>query len=261
MPSVLPDHPWQKLGADLFKHKLMWYLLVIDYYSRYLELKTLKGTRFSNHWGIARVYFCHSRSSRDTLYRQRIITFANKRGFTTITQSPEFSQDNGLPEIGVKITKKILDAPDPHLALFSHRRGYSLAELLFNRRLRSLVPMMPFFLQRNIQVPRLNHQEPCLYDNVAVYGYSFWQNYFSLLAPVLTEDDDHNDLESVESQQSSLPKESPEPATLEPQPEHNWRSSAHQGEYICPPLRKSMWYWWPLLSSRKTTVVFTLSLW
>lgn len=40
-PSELPDRPWQKLAADLFGLKNQQYLLVIDYFSRYVEVDKL----------------------------------------------------------------------------------------------------------------------------------------------------------------------------------------------------------------------------
>ena len=41
IPSKLPDYPWQKVGTDLFDFKGSKYLLVIDYYSRYIEIAKL----------------------------------------------------------------------------------------------------------------------------------------------------------------------------------------------------------------------------
>ena len=44
MPTSLPDHPWQKVGSDLFALKGANYLIVVDYFSRYPEVVQLKST-------------------------------------------------------------------------------------------------------------------------------------------------------------------------------------------------------------------------
>ncbi|XP_060064739.1 uncharacterized protein K02A2.6-like [Ylistrum balloti] len=44
MPTDFPDRPWQKLGSDLFYWKGVNYLLVIDYFSRYIEIAKLSST-------------------------------------------------------------------------------------------------------------------------------------------------------------------------------------------------------------------------
>ena len=41
IPTKLPDHPWQKIGTDLKKSN---YILIIDYFSRYIEVIKLKST-------------------------------------------------------------------------------------------------------------------------------------------------------------------------------------------------------------------------
>ncbi|UYV65503.1 K02A2.6-like [Cordylochernes scorpioides] len=38
IPTNFPTRPWQKIGMDLFKFENKWYLVVIDYYSRYSEM-------------------------------------------------------------------------------------------------------------------------------------------------------------------------------------------------------------------------------
>ena len=43
MMSKLPDLPWQKVATDLFSCKGSQYLLVIDYFSRYVELSKLSA--------------------------------------------------------------------------------------------------------------------------------------------------------------------------------------------------------------------------
>ena len=42
--STFPELPWQKLGTDIFTWKGASYLIVIDYYSRYVEMAKLKAT-------------------------------------------------------------------------------------------------------------------------------------------------------------------------------------------------------------------------
>jgi len=41
LSSSLPDLPWQKLGTDLFKWKRNYYLLIVDYFSRFIEISKL----------------------------------------------------------------------------------------------------------------------------------------------------------------------------------------------------------------------------
>ena len=47
LTSPLPNHPWQKVATDLFKWRNSSYILVVDYYSRYIELAKLSSTTSS----------------------------------------------------------------------------------------------------------------------------------------------------------------------------------------------------------------------
>ena len=38
IPSVLPEYSWQKLGSDLFELQGKHYLLLVDYFSCYVEV-------------------------------------------------------------------------------------------------------------------------------------------------------------------------------------------------------------------------------
>jgi len=48
LTTKLPDYPWQVLGSDLFELKGDQYLLVTDYFSRYLEVVKLSSTTSSS---------------------------------------------------------------------------------------------------------------------------------------------------------------------------------------------------------------------
>ena len=78
--------------------------------------------------------------------------FAQEYGFTHITSSPHFPQSNGLAEKAVSIMKNLLkkcqlSGDDPYLALLNYRatplkNGFSPAELLMGRKLRTRLPIL-----------------------------------------------------------------------------------------------------------------------
>ena len=41
---IFTQSPWEKVGADLFQLKDSTYLIVVDYYSRYMEVQKLTTT-------------------------------------------------------------------------------------------------------------------------------------------------------------------------------------------------------------------------
>ena len=48
MATKLPEYPWKVLGTDLFELKGDHYLLISDYFSRYLEVVRLTTTTSSS---------------------------------------------------------------------------------------------------------------------------------------------------------------------------------------------------------------------
>ena len=160
VPTVLPDRPWQMLGVDLLDFNGQQYMVVVDYYSRYIELVYLADT--ITHTVTAKLKCIFARfgiphllvsdngpqfSSKE--FRQ----FADLLGFTNQTSSPYYPQANGQSERAVQVAKTILRQSDPMLALLAYRStphvstGFSPAQLLMGRRIQSRLPTLPSALQ------------------------------------------------------------------------------------------------------------------
>ncbi|UYV66897.1 hypothetical protein LAZ67_4003261 [Cordylochernes scorpioides] len=157
IPTNFPTRPWQKIGMDLFKFENKWYLVVIDYYSRFPEMIQLDRITanvvvrscksiFAQH-GIPETVV----SDNGTQFGAacEFANFARQYGFTHVTSSPRFPQSNGMAEAGVKIAKLILKKnQDPSLGLLEYRstpleNSYSPAELLMGCKLRTTLPIAP----------------------------------------------------------------------------------------------------------------------
>ncbi|UYV75083.1 K02A2.6-like, partial [Cordylochernes scorpioides] len=157
IPTNFPTRLWQKIGMDLFKFENKWYLVVIDYYSRFPEMIQLDRLTanvvvrscksiFARH-GIPETVV----SDNGTQFgaAREFANFARQYGFQHVTSSPRFPQSNGMAEAGVKIAKLILKKnQDPSLGLLEYRstpleNGYSPAELLMGRKLRTTLPIAP----------------------------------------------------------------------------------------------------------------------
>ena len=155
IPTKLPRRPWEKLASDLFELKGTPYIIVVDYFSRYIEIMKLTTTTsasiisalkaiFSRH-GIPDILIT---DNGPQYAAQEFSQFAESYNFTHQTSSPYHPQGNGEAERAVRTVKSLLkDRSDPHLALLSYRTtplpfcNYSPAQLLMGRCLRSSIPM------------------------------------------------------------------------------------------------------------------------
>ena len=133
------------------------YMVVIDYYSRYIEIARLENTTsktvvnhtksiFARH-GIPEVVRSDNGPQYTAMeYKQ----FAQEWKFEHQTSSPYYPKSNGLAEKAVQIVKRLLskskqDGKDPYLSLLEYRNTpignvASPAQVLMSRRLRSHLP-------------------------------------------------------------------------------------------------------------------------
>ena len=153
LSSDFPDYPWQHVVSDLFEWKKSKYFLVIDYYSRFIEIARLSTATSNDVITHMKSIFAHHgvpeslTSDNGPQYAADMFkTFAKEYGFTHLTSSPRYPQGNGAAERAVRTVKSLLEkSDDPYVALMSYRstpleNGYSPAELLMGRKLRTTIP-------------------------------------------------------------------------------------------------------------------------
>ena len=166
----LPERPFQEVSTDLFEFKKQHYVVLVDAYSRYIEIanlrqqttsesviKSLKNI-FARH-GIPELVFSDNGPQYDS---KDFKTFSESWQFTHDTSSPHYPQSNGGAERAVREAKRILSQDDPALALLIYNStptsptGESPAKLAFGRNLRTTLPCLPSTL------------DPCLANKDAV---------------------------------------------------------------------------------------------
>ena len=153
MPSAVPARPWQVLGTDLFSLNGRTYLLVVDYFSRFIEISILLVSQKSSETirALKSIFARHGipdilRSDNGPQFvSMEFDEFSKEYSFTHVTSSPKMPQANGEPERAVQTIKNALKKEkDPAKALMSYRatpleNGYSPAEMLFGRKIRTTV--------------------------------------------------------------------------------------------------------------------------
>lgn len=157
MPAQFPKVPWQKVASDLFVWKNSHYLLIIDYFSRYIEIAKLNSESAASVIKHMKSIFARHGIPQEVVsdngpqYSSReFAKFSKEYGFVHRTSSPKYPQSNGEAERGVQTVKSLLKkTEDPYLSLLAYRstplstNGYSPAELLMNRKLRTTLPILP----------------------------------------------------------------------------------------------------------------------
>ena len=154
-PSVLPERPWTKIRMDLCLIEGKEYLVMIDYFSRWIEIKNLEDTTSSTlvrkvktifaRWSIPEVI----RSDNGPQFMSTIFKeFAFEYVFSHKTSDPYYPQGNEAAERAVQTAKRVLKQGDPSLALMTYQAtvieatGCSPAQLMMGRNIRTPLPAM-----------------------------------------------------------------------------------------------------------------------
>ncbi len=153
--SESPSRPWEMVGCDLFEFRGTYYLVCVDYYSKWPEIARLDDLSSKTtvthlksmfaRYGIPDVV----RSDNGPQFASQVFEdFQKSYGFKHLTSSPRFPQSNGKAERAVQTVKNLLKkAQDPYKALLDYRStplegiGFSPSQLLMSRRLKTTLPV------------------------------------------------------------------------------------------------------------------------
>jgi len=114
IPSPVPDLPWKMAASDIFAFEGEHYLLLVDYYSKFIEVTKLKDLtsqettevlkeHFSRHGIPAKlVTDCSSQYTS-----KEFETFAKSYSFEHVLVSPKHPKANGEAEAAVKTVKSL----------------------------------------------------------------------------------------------------------------------------------------------------------
>ena len=159
--SEVPPHPWHTLGSDLFYFQRIDFLVVVDYFSKYLIVRKIQNSTSSAV--IKELGMIFSKFGKPQIFRsdngpcyssQEFKLFMQNWLVEHRTSSPHYPQSNGLAESMVKVSKNLIekavrqDLPWNQLLLDYRCTPISSeipspAEILFGRKLRSSISVLP----------------------------------------------------------------------------------------------------------------------
>ena len=114
--SEIPPHPWYTVGSDLFYFRRIDFLVVVDYFSKYLIMRKIHNSTSSaiikelgmifSEFGKPQIF----RSDNGPCYvSQEFRFFMQNWSIEHRTSSPHYPQSNGLAESMVKVSKNLIE--------------------------------------------------------------------------------------------------------------------------------------------------------
>ncbi|XP_013140043.1 PREDICTED: uncharacterized protein K02A2.6-like, partial [Papilio polytes] len=158
LPHHIPDIPWAKVGSDIFQIGKNYYLILVDYFSNFVEVVTITNICSRSIIGALKEQFSrHGIPSQlvtdngPAYASKEFALFSRTWGFDHITTSPNYPQSNGRSERTVRTVKEMLkksylSGSDFYLGLLNFRATprdgiASPSELLMGRRINTRLPI------------------------------------------------------------------------------------------------------------------------
>ena len=158
-PPTHFGYPMQHVGLDLFSFGKKQHLICVFHcsgYPLYSPLCSLSSDSISSiltSWFNILGWPSSMRSDGGPQFRGPFSSFCSRHGISHELSAPYNPKSNGLAEAGVKSVKNILrkcheTGSNPNTVLYKWRNvprsdGYSPAQLLFGRRQRTSLPLLP----------------------------------------------------------------------------------------------------------------------
>ena len=167
-PHPVPKLPWEVVAADIFEFQGHQYLLVVDYFSKFIEIARLINMQsittiaaLKNIYGRFGIPNKMVTDNGTQFASEQFQNFSKTWGFVHETSSPTYPRSNGLAERNVRTVKQMLlkaqeSGEDWQLALLNFRNTpltgeqYSPAQLLMSRSLRTRLPANDITLQPEV---------------------------------------------------------------------------------------------------------------
>ena len=166
--TPFPERPWWRLATDVLEYEGKTYMVVVDYFSRYIDARQLETADSQNVINYLLELFCligvpNTLVSDNAPYyvSDQFKKFLATWDISHVTSSPRYSQSNGAAERAVQTVKSFLEKKIPLPNALLHYRdtpisnGYSPAQLLFNRPLNSIGMLR----ERSVNVNQLKQKE------------------------------------------------------------------------------------------------------
>ena len=153
----IPGLPWQDIAADFMHVNKQDYLVIVDYYSKFVEVKKLNSKTasavitsfqqvFRTHGIPWRIFSDGGPPFNSAEYRN----FLRDYDIQPVISSPKFPRSNGMVERTIQTIKNLImkaasEKKDPNISILDYNSTPkedlpSPAEMLMGRKLRTLVP-------------------------------------------------------------------------------------------------------------------------
>ena len=167
IPHEVPELPWNKVGMDILEFQSKSFLVVVDFYSHFPELRQLQQKRSTDVIAALKAIFAIHGVPVEVVADNmpfgslQLADFAKSWGFNVTTSSPHYPRSNGMAERYVQTVKQFLKKANDsgecvYEALLAYRQTpltglkFSPAEMLFNRSVRGPLPTISENLQPSI---------------------------------------------------------------------------------------------------------------